>query len=60
MIERRPTVELVVSEENDYGIGNGEHEHLPPRFVVAEGLTDLIFHFRSILEVGGVWIANPL
>ena len=24
MIERRPTVELIVSEENDYGIGNGE------------------------------------
>ena len=28
LIERRPTVELVVSEENDYGIGNGVSPHL--------------------------------
>ncbi|KAH9029739.1 hypothetical protein EDB83DRAFT_2653035 [Lactarius deliciosus] len=28
-IERRPTVELIVSEENDYGIGNGHHSRAP-------------------------------
>jgi hypothetical protein len=29
-IERRQTVELIISEENDYGIGNGTVTHIFP------------------------------
>lgn len=34
VIERRPIVELVISEENDYGIGNGRLLFLLPRFLL--------------------------
>lgn len=50
-------MELVVSEENDYGIGNGEALGQAGGEFTHDSRA---LYFRSILEIGCVWIAKPL
>jgi len=58
-IERRQTVELVISEENDYGIGNGR---LFPRASHADDYR-LLVHASplicSVLAIGSVRVTKP-